>query len=399
MCRHGRKPGYLFLAFMIAVQVVALVRSANAKSTLVVAQDGLGSPTDCDAATPTPYTTIAAAVTAAGPHDVIKICPGVYDEQIVVTKPLTLRGENGAVVKPSPMVANTTSLTTGNPLAVVILVDGVRDVTIERLTIDGADNGLACTPSLFGLFYRNASGVARDNVITNMRPGLAVCPLSGTGVLVQSAAGGVSKVTLEGNSIHDYQKNGVTANEVGTDVRIGKRNIVTGLGSTSGSVQNGIQLAFGATGVVEDNVVTNNLFAGCVSVDVCSVNATNVLIAASTGVRVSDNVLGHSQTGVSVGGDGNAIKHNVIFDTKVFDGVALFGNHNEVRDNDITRSDESGVFVDGDQNKIEGNRINEAPVGILKSGSGNVIAGNQFFNTPTPDPPAQSLGSRASPQR
>ena len=186
---------------------------------------------------------------------------------------------------------------------------------------------------------------------------------------------------------------------MGTDVRIGKRNIVTGLGSTSGSVQNGIQLAFGATGVVEDNVVTNNLFAGCVSVDVCSVNATNVLIAASTGVRVSDNVLGHSQTGVSVGGDGNAIKHNVIFDTKVFDGVALFGNHNEVRDNDITRSDESGVFVDGDQNKIEGNRINEAPVGILKSGSGNTIAGNQFFNTPIPDPPAQSLGSRASPQR
>src|SRR5262249_11512227 len=128
----------------------------------------------------------------------------------------TLRGENGAVVKPSPMVANTTSLTSGNPIAAVIVVAGTKDVTIERLTVDGSANGLtACTPSLFGIFYRNASGVVQDNVITNMRPQSASCRLSGTGIFIQSGGGGASKVTLEGNSIHDYQKNGVTANEVG----------------------------------------------------------------------------------------------------------------------------------------------------------------------------------------
>src|SRR5262249_59405528 len=141
---HG-KPTYLFLIWAVAVQVAALAGTATAKSTLVVAQDGFGSPNDCDSARPTPYTTIGAAVAAAAPHDLIVICPGVYDEQLSITKPLTLRGENGAVVKPpSPMRPNTTSLTSGSQLAVVIVVDGTKGVTIERLTVDGSANGLAC---------------------------------------------------------------------------------------------------------------------------------------------------------------------------------------------------------------------------------------------------------------
>ena len=397
---HG-KPSYLFLILVVAVQVAALAGSAAAKPALVVAQDGLGSPNDCDSATPTPYTTIGVAVAAAAPHDLIVICPGVYDEQVAITKPLTLRGENGAVVKPSPMVANTTSLTSGNQLAVVIVVDGTKGVTIERLTVDGSANGLTdCPPtlSLFGIFYRNASGVVRDDVIKNMRPQFASCRDSGTGIFVQSGNGGASKVTLEGNSIHDYQKNGVTANEIGTDVRIGDGNVVTGRGPTSDAAQNGVQLAFGATGVIEDNVITNNLTAECSSPD-CPIG-TDILISGSDGVRVHKNVLGHSQDAVLVDkGDNNKIEHNVIFDTKVFDGVAIFGDHNEVRDNDITRSDESAIFIQGDHNKVQGNRINEAPVGILKSGVGNVIAGNHFFNTPIPDPPAPPVGSRAEPQR
>jgi len=116
-------------------------------------------------------------------------------------------------------------------------------------------------------------------------------------------------------------------------------------------------------------------------------------------VRVEQNVLGRSQAGVTVIGDRNRVTGNVIYDTRVFDGVAVFGSDNEIQDNDITRSDESGIFIQGDHNKIRDNRINEAPVGILKTGSGNVFHGNTFFNTPTPDPPALPIPARVSPQR
>src|SRR5262249_8534207 len=182
------------VATLVSIILVTALNNPAAAAALVVSQAGHGTATDCDAATPTPYTTIGSAVAAAHPDDLVKICPGVYDEQVAITKPLRLRGENGAVIKPSPMAANTTSLTTRNPGAVVVPVDGTTRVSIEGLTIDGADNSLGCTPSLFGVFYRNASGVVRDNVIKNMQPGLASCSGSGTGVLIQSAQGGTSVV-------------------------------------------------------------------------------------------------------------------------------------------------------------------------------------------------------------
>jgi len=400
MPNRPRTPRPWLPALTIAVVFAAPAAAvAAAHATLVVAKDGLGSPKDCDAAIPTPYTTIGAAVAAARAGDLVKVCPGIYAEQVVIAKSLTLQGENGAVMRPSAMQANTTSLVTGSDLAVAIVVDGAKDVAIEGLTVDGADNGLNCTPSLFGIFFRNASGAIRNSVIENMRPELAACASSGTGIFVQSAGGSTSKVRIEGNSIHDYQKNGITANEAGTDVRIGKGNVITGLGSTAESVQNGIQLAFGATGVIEDSIVTNNISAACASVSVCPFNANAVIIFQSGGVRVSDNVLGLSQTGVFVEGDDNTVTQNRIFDMQVFDGVAVFGDHNRIHQNTIVRSDESAIFIDGNHNKVQGNRINEAPVGILKSGTGNVFAGNRFFNTPTPDPVAGPAGSRASPQR
>src|SRR5262245_59982326 len=156
------------------------------------------------------------------------------------------------------MVANTTSLITGNALATIIVVDGVRNVTIEGLTIDGADNEISnCplppqvpVPDLFGIFYRNASGTVRDSAIRNMRlgPGLAACR-GGTAILVQCGTGGRSEVAIEDNSIHAFQRNGITANEAGTTAHI-RRTVVTGLGPTTGAVQNGIQLASGVTEAV-----------------------------------------------------------------------------------------------------------------------------------------------------
>ncbi|HMT08911.1 MAG TPA: right-handed parallel beta-helix repeat-containing protein, partial [Pyrinomonadaceae bacterium] len=65
-------------------------------ATLVVDDDGLASnvnfPTSCDDLTPTAYTTITSAIAAAAPLNTIKVCPGTYDEDIDVNKPLTLVG-------------------------------------------------------------------------------------------------------------------------------------------------------------------------------------------------------------------------------------------------------------------------------------------------------------------
>src|SRR5262249_2730800 len=138
--------GRVVTVIALVAALLTIAAGPATAATLVVAQDGHGNAKDCNAPTLTPYTTVGSAVTAAKPHDVIKICPGTYPEQLTIAKPLTLRGESGAALKPSGMVANTTSLTTGSPLATIIVVDSVKDVTIEGLTIDGADNGITSCP-------------------------------------------------------------------------------------------------------------------------------------------------------------------------------------------------------------------------------------------------------------
>ena len=378
--------GSVVLIGVLVVALPSLAPPATA-ATLVVAKDGRGTAKDCNASTPTPYTTVGSAVAAAEPHDVIKVCPGTYPEQLTIATPLTLRGETGAVLKPSGMVANTTSLTSGNALATIIVVDGVSGVTIEGLTIDGADNGISSCPApalvpvpdLFGIFYRNASGTVRDSAIRNMRlgPALADCR-GGTAILAQSGSGGGSVVAIEDTSIHDFQRNGMTLNEGGTTANV-RRNVVTGLGPTTTVAQNGIQLAkaatsvAGATGVVEENVVTQT--------------ANGVIIGSgSSGVRVARNTLGRTQTGVAVFGDDNRVQDNVIFDTVVFDGIYVEGNGNDVKGNDITRSDESGIFIAGNDNRVSNNRINEAPVGLFDDGAGNTFKNNTILNTPVPGP-------------
>jgi len=349
------------------------------------------------------FATIQDAVDAAGAGTKIRVCPGTYDEQVSISKNVEIGGDSGAVVKPSGMVANTTSLATGNPIAAAILVRDTANAVIKSLTVDGVNNGIAgCAPTLVGIFYRNASGKVEDVAVMDMRlgAGLEGCQ-SGQGIYVQSGGGLSSKVEIRNNSVHDFQKNGITGNEVGTDIRV-ERNVVTGIGPTDAAAQNGIQIGWGAIGWIEENTVINHIWSPCVSVSVCDWVATNILIYDSNNARIDRNVVGKGQVGIYLQGNNGRVGGNNVFDTDVFDGIVLYGDNNRAEGNRITNSDEAAVWLDGDNNKVTGNWINEAPIGVWKfGGGGNVVAGNHFVNTPTPflDPPSSDPGANPIPFR
>ena len=366
-------------------------------SALVVDNDGFATPSDCDSSTATPYLTIQSGIDAASSGDVVVVCRGTgpYNEQPVIAKRLTLSGRLDATVKPSPMADNTTSLFDGTPFAAGILVQDTTHVTIERLTMDGSENGGAdCSKEPFGIFFRNASGTVRNAVIKGMKllPGAEGCQ-AGEGVLVQSGGGAESRVVVEGTSIHDYQKNGITANEIGTTL-IARDNRVMGWGPTPFIAQNGIQIGFGAGGSMERNVVANHVYSVCTSTASCPFVATGILvIEAADRVTARRNVVSTSQTGIFFGGfsgltptNDGIIADNDISQTLVLDGIAVFnGNNNLVRGNDITDSGQSGVFLIGDDNTVRQNRINEAPVGVWNvAGNNNVFVlgsrRNVFYN-------------------
>src|SRR5690348_313467 len=98
------------------------------------------------------FTRIQDAVDAASPGATIRVCKGTYFEQVAIGKPLTIAADNGAVLMPSTMQQNSTSLLDGTPIATAILVAGTTGVSIDGLTVDGTNNGLTqCAPRLFGM--------------------------------------------------------------------------------------------------------------------------------------------------------------------------------------------------------------------------------------------------------
>jgi hypothetical protein len=212
------------------------------------------------------FNTIQAAVNAASNGDTIKVCPGTYNEQVRITKDITVRGvsfmnQDAAVVKPNATLPNST-----DGIAAIILAENTRNVELENLTVDGASNNIAaCSPAFAGIYYHNASGEVERTAVRNIKlgAGLTGCQ-SGFGILVQTDSGRRSNVEVVENSVHDYQKNGITANDAGTEVSI-HGNAVSGNGPVADNAQNGIQIGFGARGSIESNSVINHIYSACTS--------------------------------------------------------------------------------------------------------------------------------------
>src|SRR5207302_9795329 len=122
------------------------------------------------------YTTITAAVNAAAPGDVIEICPALYPEQLIITKPLILRGVLTKVnieiylpccneVKRVLLQPSLQDLQ-GLPFEAVITVMDTEDVTIDNLAIDASQNTVAgCDIGLSAVHLYNASCRLKNNTV------------------------------------------------------------------------------------------------------------------------------------------------------------------------------------------------------------------------------------------
>ncbi|MGA8142973.1 MAG: NosD domain-containing protein [Candidatus Acidiferrales bacterium] len=380
-----KKPAWLFVVLTLALSSAPRAIAAQddhsnmkKKPTTLVDDDKVQCPT-------AKFTSIQAAVDAANPGDSIRVCAGIYAEQVVISKPLTLEGDNGAIVIPGAVTTNGSDIPSGTPVAAVILVKDAQVVEIEGLIVDGSNNGISgCSPDFKGILYQNTSGVIQHNAVRHIRlsPAFPGCQ-SGEAIEVETASGANSDVVIHDNSVWDYQKNGVTANEIGTQAAVDS-NTVTGLGPTPAIAQNGIQIAFGATGSVTGNSVADNVFSACVSPEQCATNAAGILIFESDSVDVENNTAGTNQIGIFIGGKKSRVRNNFVFNATVLIGIALVGDNNQVRRNNITHSDEAAVYIQGNGNNIQNNEITDAAIGILKiSGStGTTRSGNTFFATP-----------------
>ena len=351
------------------------------------------------------YATIQQALNGAPAGSVIQVCPGTYREQIKITQKVTLKGivyanQERAVILPpvNGLVANANSVDSGNPIAAQILVqDTAGPVVISNLTVDGTGNLIAgCAPDLIGIMFQNASGTVSYTAVRNetLGAGLGGCQ-SGEGIFVQTGTGLTSAVTVLNSSVHNYNKNGITGNDIGTSLTV-KGTYVQGSGvvPVPGAAQNGIQLGFGATGLLSLNTVVGNIYG-----DPNIAASADILLydtAASSGISVASNTLGNSQLPIVLfaddgSGGGVSITSNKIFGTATYDAIDVCTSGNTVKTNTLYNSAESAVHLDascgstGSNNVVSGNIILEsACAGILTDTgvTGNTTTGNTYYTVP-----------------
>ncbi len=184
------------------------------------------------------YPTISAAVSASVANDRINVCPGTYPEQVTISIPLFLAGMEAAsgttavdraviILPPSP-AANATSQFNGEMFVAQILVQNVSSagsfgVVITNLTVDGSANpngqpffcqGVGLSAGLVGIFYdatNNASGTVGnigDVTTRNQHTQNVGC---GYGIWVENDGPINQSVTIQNNSVHDFDLGGITA--------------------------------------------------------------------------------------------------------------------------------------------------------------------------------------------
>jgi nitrous oxidase accessory protein NosD len=362
-----------------------LVAAAHARAAILLVDD---DNVPCPAA---PFRNINQALAVANADDEIQVCPGLYVEQVVLTKPLTLRGlpvgNQKAVLMPPELLASRPSTIGGKLITAGILVDA-RKVVIDSLVVDmSAANVSGCSPVVTGLYLRAASGPVSN---VEVRGAHATAPLdcdTGVGLLVEGGQIGdifgnpilgKAVVSIRDSEFTNNQKGGIVVLGDGAVVKI-RASQVLGDGLAAVQVQNGIELSGGVKARVQDAQIRDFQTA------VAGKTATGVLLFGAKRVRLRHTTMTAVQTGVFVVGDRARILDSQIGDI-TSDGIVFLGDKNRALGNLIDVSSVSGVFIDGDHNTVRGGNMTDMPVGVwFFDGDRNLARGIDFENVPEPE--------------
>lgn len=402
-------------ALMLAAGIIITgTTQASAQTTRTVDDDGRQCPTST-------FTTIQAAVNASVAGDTVQVCQGRYPEQVVINKSITVRGISAANTSRPEIQTPTNGFGTpatspgGSPISAMILVQNTTNARILNLTVNGQNRGNGGS-RLVGIYYSNASGTILNNAIKNINT-TPVGQSTSTGIFVGNTDSANRTVTISNNVIVNYEKNGIVANEVGTNVTISGNSIFgAGFESPQGVSQNGVQIGFGAVANINTNRIGDNFFTSCRTAATCSDASVNVLIidALANGVyQVNDNNLSKGNYNIAVFGasigagsiNGSSFSRNQINSTVALDAIFIDGSNNTIDQNRIFNTDQAAVNLNsGTGNSVTRNTLNDALFGVNRQDTGNNQSANVFINVDTnvnPGPP-QIFGAetgRASKQK
>ena len=265
---------------------------------------------------------IQSEIDNAQPGDTIKIAAGVYIEQPLITKNLTLAGAgSGTIIKaPATLVSRFTTSAAQFPVLTVMNANA----TVRDLVIDGDGRGSSAN-KFSGIGYYNAGGAIVNTEIKGVRDATFSGVQHGVALYAYLADGSTRNLAIRNNYIHDFQKNAMAVNSGGSSVLtvqiVGNR--IVGAGPTTVTAQNGIQV-YRASGTL-DGYIDSNYITG-IAYDNTSAStkwaATSILNWLAD-VDVSNNVVTGAHVGIYNIDAQGAIANNRLDIVKV--GVYAYG--------------------------------------------------------------------------
>ncbi len=373
------------------------------------------------------YTEIQQAVTAAKQGDNIWVCPGTYQQQVVITKALQIVFFSTQAVEPTaPQLASlqptttpamATNLATGAPMQPMMWVHDVQmgGLQIVGFTVDGSMAPSCSAPcQTVGILDQNSQNLqtsymnVRNISYTPSAPtgstggstGGTFGASDGFGVFVQGCGKNVSpalpgcptakgsmypngtqtQIQIQNYSVSNYKTGGIVVNEAGTQAQV-MWSSTQGLGQSATVTQTGMQFGFGAMAQVQNNVSSHHL-GGPGPYCQGSTSSANYVIfepPSNINVELQNNISEVAELGFAASAEQSQIQNNVITDSAC-NGVYLVGDQNQIQNNlishtDPTNPDSTAIYViagfsapfpntPGSGNHIHGNTINEATYGV-----------------------------------
>lgn len=242
---------------------------------------------------PSGYATIQAAHNAAGAGDEIVVAAGIFVEQLVITKEVTLTGAGqGQTIVFAPAFMPHTAHS-GLYNAVIHVESPARSVTIRDLTVDGANRGRAGT-RFTGIMYDNVGGLCERVEILRLTDKPVSTAISGIGFYSYSEPGAGLTLTTRDVTIREFQKAGYVCFGPGCRQTVER---VTADASTlnSHAVQNGFELLLGTRGTLTGCVARRCWYDGS---PIPGLTACGYIIYYGIDWTFTDCVADENQTGI-----------------------------------------------------------------------------------------------------
>ena len=358
-------------AFFVTVAILLEVRAV----TLYVGGGG-----------PSNYTTIQSAVDDAMPGDTVYVYSGVYLENVVLNKTVTLIGEN-----------RKTTTINGNKSgdAVNISADWVN---VSRFTI--TEGGDLFWEAGIGLHSVRNCHIYNNNVSLNYGDGIYLTSSSNNTLSHNNVSSNDVGINLVGSDDNKIIKNNFSANDwIGIKLDTSSNNIV----SNNTMVKNGIHISgrlehwnthtIDTSNTVDDKPVHywKDMVGGTIPP-----GAGQVILANCSNVAVENQNVSNGNVGILLGfSANNTIANNtatsnttlssppVAYDFERFMGIMLFSSSNNIMTNNRLSGNLIGIFLSSSTDVIlSTNNISNNYYGIRLEYSGNAtIVRNVLFGS------------------